>query len=479
MKYHLRSFPQAARATVALLLTVAYYASAVAEEQDRIVTDFEEPMVQFSYMAWEQSVQASDGLLSIRADGSYGGFGLNVHFDLSDLAEYSPAIVLTVGPHDASIGLNILLRDENDASAAFHFPLGDVVRGRRIRLTPRDGASFAMPNGRGKDGKVIDLAKIKQIQVLGEWKGNKPIDVVVDKILAVAPNKEILAARGALQLRPQREAEKAKLQLLERRRRIAEARKSIRHGDSCAEVVHVGAIDQDILAIEIQDGAYVPSRIEEYTEMSDDQITEKKNKKTGEISAVLLKREGVEVVEFVTGDRSHIRYHDGVEGEPLVWELIGDAAAYAICSSDDPAYAQAVTPLKVSRKCKPTAWAHGNRQPTRHYAYLHLPSGLKAGATYTITFVAVSTRQPQVNFKHDPDRIRSEAIHVNQVGYLTGRKLHGIWGGYHDAGDWDMHCDAGDWDMHCGHFLAKGTHGAVGVVPRFLRSGRAQHTGVR
>ena len=53
----------------------------------------------------------------------------------------------------------------------------------------------------------------------------------------------------------------------------------------------------------------------------------------------------------------------------------------------------------------------------RYHVYLLLPSPLREEAKYTIQLLGVNARQSEVAYTHDPRRVRSEAIHVTQIGY--------------------------------------------------------------
>ena len=112
------------------------------------------------------------------------------------------------------------------------------------------------------------------------------------------------------------------------------------------------------------------------------------------------------------------------------------AATYAIASPDDRAYATPQAPTRVDRKSKPTDFADYcdgfgddpsgrfpktcfNSRPdqaTEHLLYLRLPSPLLDGATYEVS-AAVPGVPPQ-RITYQADVTRSEAVHVNQVGYV-------------------------------------------------------------
>ncbi len=137
-------------------------------------------------------------------------------------------------------------------------------------------------------------------------------------------------------------------------------------------------------------------------------------------------------------DDGHVDYH--TNGEPqsadvAVIDPVDAIAAsapgsYAISSRDDAAFSRPVAPIAVDRKTKPTemtgdcdSYAAGtgctNRQPDaalEHWFYLHLPAPLQSGSTYTVALSGIPGFAPQ-SVTFDPSTGRSEAVHVNLVGY--------------------------------------------------------------
>jgi len=104
--------------------------------------------------------------------------------------------------------------------------------------------------------------------------------------------------------------------------------------------------------------------------------------------------------------------------KPSTWSLL---------SSDDPEYKAGKPPLRVARKTRGCdfaaiveGWENGhavNRSPDHaleHWIYLELPSTLRAGTTLT---VSSGDLLPVLTLRYDPRSSRSEAVHVNLVGY--------------------------------------------------------------
>src|SRR5690606_24477809 len=106
---------------------------------------------------------------------------------------------------------------------------------------------------------------------------------------------------------------------------------------------------------------------------------------------------------------------DRFVGERLPEKAIDSPEAYAISSTDDPAYASARHPIEVGRKTRPVDIALGQwESATESVLYLVLPDPLREGAAYRVGFALGAL--PPVEFRYDA-RLRSDAIHVSQVGF--------------------------------------------------------------
>jgi len=120
--------------------------------------------------------------------------------------------------------------------------------------------------------------------------------------------------------------------------------------------------------------------------------------------------------------------------ERVVVELLNTTEAvkslnYLLKSADDTNYSTALKPTDVGRKTKGTeftwlcqSWANGcvNTSPDHvedHWIYLFLPQSMQSGKTYTLTTGTLANNGSQWNFTFDEKKLRSEAVHVNQVGY--------------------------------------------------------------
>jgi hypothetical protein len=148
-------------------------------------------------------------------------------------------------------------------------------------------------------------------------------------------------------------------------------------------------------------------------------------------------------IVLVHVDEGRVIYHqigeprtaDRVEVEPLDTAAAMLVSNYRISSQQDSFYAPGVEPVAIHRKSKGTEfawmvdqWIDGravNQRPDHakeHWLYLVMPEPMKARSTYTIDIGPIhegSTRS-SLDFRFDPSAGRSEAVHVNLLGYAPG-----------------------------------------------------------
>ena len=134
-------------------------------------------------------------------------------------------------------------------------------------------------------------------------------------------------------------------------------------------------------------------------------------------------------------DDGYVEYHGyGQKSEddrtfnfPLDLSRATSRTAYSISSSDDPAYASPLQPILVgrkskgkdfSRRCQWNGSACANDIVFEHLIYLVLPSPLRPGKTYRVEIGGQAENLDGMTILFDERWSRSEAIHVNQVGYL-------------------------------------------------------------
>lgn len=184
------------------------------------------------------------------------------------------------------------------------------------------------------------------------------------------------------------------------------------------ELVHVGAVAPDVLALEIQAGRITPMREAPYRKEPGDVITQSTNTRTGEAREMRVTRNGTPLGWLIGRARDVLVVYDQLIGRPLDTAAADRPASYLIRSAGEPAYAQGLAPAAVWRKSKSENWTDtGGQHTTRHYVYLKLPAPLRVGAGYTISLGALRLDVGAVTYVHDDTTSRSEAVHISQIGY--------------------------------------------------------------
>lgn len=378
-----------------------------AQAPSKPVLAFEVPFL-FTYGTWDKKARIENGVVFLDAQGltPKGGAGVNVAppLDLHSNADDSPALRVRVGLRNTLKTLKLMLSDTAGHAGTWEFALPDKSTSGAVTLTPRDGASFALPNSAEKGAP--DLGKIMQWQMLGDWGGDGPVDVRVEAVLTVAPDAALIKARQA---RTQREGD-ARAQAQKDREA---ARAKYGKPTALSPVVQaVYAAAPDVLAIQIHTGKISPMHLDPYTVQPGDE----RRVKDG---TTLLVRGGQEVGHLIGPKKDSFVAYEGFEGDPLLEAEADDPANYTVKSADDPAFVRGVTPSSVARKAKPDDWQQTSRAglTMRHTVYLRLPRTLTPGRTYTISLAHVNVQTPTATLAFDPAKVWSEAVHVGQVGF--------------------------------------------------------------
>ena len=442
--------PMRSTRSVVFMFAVLAVPASLCAQSTAILSDFSQPF-QFSYLAWQDAVTTAEGLAHIRAKGNGGGAGNIVKLDLSGFGGRSPQLTLRVNAGNLAQQLSLLLIDADGTSHQFHYLLQGQPAGSFVELTPTDGAGLGLPNKVGDKGKVpgLQLADIVQIQLQGDWQ-EKAIDVSIDRLELIEPDATILAARTAfVERQAQAEAHKAQA-AADLARRRAETLAHPRHPEDGPNVADVCAVDGDLLCLTIQELRIEPAGQIPYQAEPGDEI-----RRTGELRVVVdsgtlaLREQDLTVWRMIDGKLKEyapyaplgnmVRPPDNVTGETITDFTLDAPEAYRIHSQDDPNYAEPAPPNTVWRKSKLTDLAVGSsRMPVRHDVFLKLSHPLQNGKTYVIKLNGVNTRQAAVTYTHEPTTVRSEAVHVSQIGYRPSdpfkRAFLSIWlgtGGAH------------------------------------------------
>ncbi len=129
--------------------------------------------------------------------------------------------------------------------------------------------------------------------------------------------------------------------------------------------------------------------------------------------------------------RGEPRSQERVIVHPLNVEAATKPGSYAVTSPDDNAYRTPRRPVGIWRKSKGTdfawfvdSWVNGRAVNTRpdhakeHWLYLRLPAPMQVGKTYRIETGSLAANGNRWTLRFDPARLRSEAVHVNTLGYV-------------------------------------------------------------
>lgn len=181
--------------------------------------------------------------------------------------------------------------------------------------------------------------------------------------------------------------------------------------DDGPRVTHLGAVSPDILEVTIQVGQGQPGVQQPYAAQPGDEVRKEGHGR-------VLVRGGKAIGNIVGPHADVFTPYDAVVGSGRD-RPVNRPEDYRLQSADDPGYATAQAPVKLSRKSKPTdlcrtaGWAFDS--PIEHHVFLHLPQPLQPGKSYTLNLGAIGP-QPQ-RFTYDPANLRSEAIHVSFIGF--------------------------------------------------------------
>jgi endoglucanase len=175
---------------------------------------------------------------------------------------------------------------------------------------------------------------------------------------------------------------------------------------------HVGPVAPDILGITIMAGRVEYGRQVPYAKQANDAVVE-----IGVQRFVL--RQGKVIGTLVGKAGDLLCTMDQLVGQRLDTAWADRPASYTLQSAGDPRYLTPQNAQAVYRKSKPSdlamTGAYQFAAPTENVVYLKLPAPLAAGSQYVVSFR--QGRLPDYPFRYDPTRLRSEAVHVGQLGF--------------------------------------------------------------
>jgi len=178
------------------------------------------------------------------------------------------------------------------------------------------------------------------------------------------------------------------------------------------QVLHVGMVRPDVIGITIQAGRVEYGRQVPYEKHAGDEV-----KQVGKEREVWR---GKQYLGLLVGKDGKLIYTDDrLVGEPLDTKWADSPGSYSVRSSDDEGFSGGLAPAAVYRKSKPSDFARWKgwpyKAPVRHVVYLVMPRPLKPGCHYAVRFNGGPLEEQ--DFLYDPRSLRSEAVHVSQVGF--------------------------------------------------------------
>lgn len=131
------------------------------------------------------------------------------------------------------------------------------------------------------------------------------------------------------------------------------------------------------------------------------------------------------MLHFDDGDVDHFGLGGGDNDDVMHRRLLSmtramNLSSYAISSSDDANYTDVTVPSSIGRKSKGKDFTRNwpdLPHVSEHFIYLQLPHALQNGKSYTLALDKVAQNGEQWTFVFNDKTMRSETVHVNQIGY--------------------------------------------------------------
>jgi len=137
-------------------------------------------------------------------------------------------------------------------------------------------------------------------------------------------------------------------------------------------------------------------------------------------------------------DDGSVTYPNTLSVQRLNTVSAADPSSWSLSSTDDADFLSVRNPGQVGRKSKGTEfmktleiWGGSSFNPTtkpwasEHDIYLVLDKTLKSGKTYKLSTGSLATNGSEWTFTYDETQLRSEAVHVNTIGYATDAPKYG------------------------------------------------------
>lgn len=175
---------------------------------------------------------------------------------------------------------------------------------------------------------------------------------------------------------------------------------------------HVGLVAPDIIGITLSARHVEYGRQIPYVKQPGDVVSDSDLHR-------FVRREGKIIGNLVGKNGDLLCTMDEVVGKKLDTTWADDPSSYRIKSRTDSHYRTPVIPAWVHRKSKPAdlgmVGPYQFESPMRDVVYLKLPAPVQTGMDYSVIFSDSSF--PTQKFTFDPASLRSEAVHVSQIGF--------------------------------------------------------------
>jgi endoglucanase len=203
-------------------------------------------------------------------------------------------------------------------------------------------------------------------------------------------------------------------------------------------VTHVSLVAPDILALEIDAQHVQRGALVQYVSQPGDKVQPQK-RSNGTVKWSWVIRDGKPLGHLYDSEPQWMSTPERLIGDPLLAFYADDVANFTITSPDHPAFAQGVKPVAAYRKSEPSNIVlPGNGYAVTHRVYLKLPEEVETGKHYQLSMEKLNVQNAELSFAADLSQVRSESVHVNQIGYRpsdpTKQAFLSIWlgtgGGY-------------------------------------------------
>ncbi len=188
--------------------------------------------------------------------------------------------------------------------------------------------------------------------------------------------------------------------------------------DGRLAVTHVGMVAPDIMGVTLRAGKIAHGGQVPYEAQPGDRVSR-------EGAQRWVSRRGRYIGSLVGRDERLIYTPDRYVGARLDSNWADAPASYRVTSADDPGYTAGIVPAAAFRKTRPTdlgrvgprnAWQFDS--PSESVVYLRLPRPLSQGKSYQVSFQGAPLAP--LTLRYEPRQLRSEAVHVSQVGFHPG-----------------------------------------------------------